>query len=81
MPNGASAVDGRRLRNVKGKGEDGGDGDGDGRVKSEEAMPPNPHPQQYLRIIPFWNSPPKYLRLFHFGIVRPHKIICLILHT
>ena len=33
---------GQRLRNVKGKGDDGGDGDGDGRVRSEEAMPPHP---------------------------------------
>jgi hypothetical protein len=33
---------GRRLRNVNGKGDDGGDSDGDGRVRSEEAMPPQP---------------------------------------
>ena len=47
------ATAGQRLRNVKGKGEDGSNGDGDGRVRSLEAMPPNP--QQYFRIIPFWN--------------------------
>ncbi len=66
------ATAGRRLRNVKGKGDDGGngDGDGDGRVRSEEAMPPNPH--QYFRITPFWNrvsapqphpNPQHYLRI------------------
>jgi hypothetical protein len=47
------AMAGQRLCNVKGKGDDGSNGDGDDRVRSEEAMPPNP--QQYFWIIPFWN--------------------------
>jgi len=35
------ATAGRRLCNVKGKGDKGVGGDGDGRVRSEEAMPPH----------------------------------------
>ncbi len=67
------ATAGRWLCNVEGKGDDGGDGDGDGRVRSEEAMPPNP--QQNFRIIPFWNrvsapqphpNPQQYLRIIPF---------------
>ena len=78
------ATAGRRLCNVKGKGEDGGTV----TVMGEDAMPPNlgivrPHPyvllhayefrnpQQYLWIIPFWNSPPKYLLIIPFWNSSP----------
>ena len=37
-----AAAAGRWLRNVNGKGDNGGDGDSDGRVRREEAMPPHP---------------------------------------
>jgi hypothetical protein len=60
------ATAGRRLRNVKGKGEDGGTV----TVMGEEAMPPNP--QQYFRIIPFWHTHMSYTTCI--GIQKPTTI-------